>query len=245
MKKVLIFSALLFGGCFLTLSNAQKKVYFTSGGEVIFSKGDLQFTNSYINSQPGAEIVSEPVRFSIFLHLGQNSHFDLTNNIGFFSGYGLRNVGMISDENLPEYGKVKIVRRVYSLGVPLAIKLGSFKDNYYVYAGGEYEWAFHYKEKYWNNYSRKRDKTKRGEWFGNQTNTFLPSAFVGIQFPKGINLKFKYYLTDFLNSNYSSSSVVSDLHRYKQSKMFYIALTYQVKNSDVRKDKKQDELAQY
>lgn len=245
MKKLVIISLFLFSGFFLTHLEAQKKVYQTTSGETIFSFGNLQYTDAYKTAHPGSEILSQPVRFSMFIHIEQNTNYDITKNVGFFSGVGLRNIGVISDENLPEFGKAKIIRRAYTLGVPLGIKLGSLADNFFIYGGGEYEWAFHVKEKYWNSYNRDGVKTKHSKWFSNQVNPFLPSLFVGIQFPKGYNLKFKYYLTDFLNSNYRSSNEISDLGRYKESSLMYIALTMKLKTSEVVNTKKRDEIAQY
>ena len=71
------------------------------------------------------------------------------------------------------------------LGVPLAIKLGSFKNHFYFFGGGEYEMAFHLKEKYWtDSFDRSGPKTKSTEWFSSQTPTFLPSLFAGVQFPR-------------------------------------------------------------
>jgi hypothetical protein len=229
----------------------QTKTYTTSGGEIIFSWGDLKYTDAFQSSYDQASISSQPVRFTTFLHLQQRWHLDLNNSIGFFTGLSLRNIGMTSDEVLPEnyqdanptYFNAKIIRRTYSVGVPLAIKLGSFNDHLYVYAGGEMEWAFHYKEKWWDNHSRSGSKTKTTTWWPNQVTTFLPSAFVGLQFPGGVNLKFKYYLENFLNSkeynNYANatnrSHVVSDLTKYEQSNLFYVSISFNFKTANIIK----------
>jgi hypothetical protein len=159
---------------------------------------------------------------------------------------------MITDETLPtnvytpgveiQYENYNIIRRQYMLGVPLAIKLGSFKNHIYFFGGGEYEMAFHLKEKYWTaSFDRSGPKTKSMEWFSSQTPTFLPSLFAGVQFPGGINLKFKYYLTDFLNNNYKVSSnstdgssfSLSDLTRYESSELFYFSVCWQFDTSSL------------
>jgi hypothetical protein len=189
---------------------AQTNTYSTSGGEIIFSWGDLKYTDQFKNTFGDAQISGQPVRFTVFFHLQQFWHLDLGNNVGFFTGLGLRNIGMVSDEVLPEnyqdptptYFNAKVIRRTYSLGIPLAIKLGSFKDHLHIYGGGEIEWAFHMKEKWWNSHTRSGTKTKTTPWWPNQITTFLPSTFIGVQFPGGVNLKFKYYLENFLNQNY-------------------------------------------
>jgi opacity protein-like surface antigen len=231
----------------ISISMTAQHVYPVTSGELIFSQSKAAFTQAFLTQYPGASLAGNNVRFTAFFHLGQYIHCDFNNNIGFFSGLGVRNVGMITDENLPQtvsatdganvnYSRYNIVRRQYMLGVPLAIKLGSFKDHTYFFAGAEYEMAFHFKEKYWtDSFDRSGPKTKSTEWFSSQTPTFLPSLFAGVQFPGGVNLKFKYYLTDFLNSDYKVSSnstdgslfSISDLTRYESSQVFYFSVCWQ------------------
>ena len=117
------------------------------------------------------------------------------------------------------------------LGVPLAIKLGSFKDNFYIYAGGEYELLFHYKQKLFVD----GDKTKYSEWFSDRTNRFLPSVFAGVQFPKGVNLQFKYYLDDFLNRDFRGTDfgVPVSYANYK-TQIYYISLSFNLRNKSFR-----------
>lgn len=252
MKTKLPLILLLFG--LIDLPMMGQHVYPVTSGEIIFSQSQATFTQAFLTQYPGASLASNNVRFTAFLHIGQYIHCDFTNNIGFFSGLAIRNVGMITDETLPQtvsatdgasvpYAKYNVIRRQYMLGVPLAIKLGSFKDHVFFFAGGEYEVAFHLKEKYWtDSFDRSGPKTKRTEWFSSQTPTFLPSVFAGIQFPGGVNLKFKYYLTDFLNTDYkiSGNSVdgnpfsISDLTRYESSQVFYFSLCWQFDTSELR-----------
>jgi hypothetical protein len=229
----------------LNLSNqAQTRKYTTSDAELIFSWGNLEYIDGY-----DGEIVKNPIRFTCFFHLGQNYNYDFSKNVGFFTGYGLRNVGFITNEVLPDgsgnYFNAKIIRRTYSLGIPVALKFGSMKDRFFVYGGGELECAFAYKEKYWNSHSRSGTKSKYSDFFGKEVNRFLPSGFVGVQLPKGLNIKFKYYLTDFLNNDYKRHSsgrnaIVSDLTKYKSSHLAYIALTWQFEPKEVLKKKQQD-----
>ena len=124
----------------------------------------------------------------------------------------------------------------------LALKFGSFKNHFYFYGGGEYELAFVLKEKYWTGtYSRDGTKTKSVTWFSNQTPAFLPSLFAGVQLPGGINLKFKYYLTDFLNADYKVSGNsqegatfdLSDLSRYQESQIFYFSVCWQFNTAEL------------
>jgi hypothetical protein len=245
MKSRLYFIIFIFIGL-INIPLLAQHVYPVTSGELIFSQSNASFTQAFLDQYPGAGLSGNNVRFTAFFHLGQYIHCDFTDNIGFFSGLGVRNVGMITDETLPtnvytpgveiQYENYNIIRRQYMLGVPLAIKLGSFKNHVYFFGGGEYEMAFHLKEKFWTgSFDRSGPKTKSMEWFSSQTPTFLPSVFAGVQFPRGINLKFKYYLTDFLNTDYKVSTnsnegspfSISDLTRYKSSQLFYFSLCWQ------------------
>jgi hypothetical protein len=230
----------------LSISVMAQHVYPVTSGEIIFSQSNTSFTREFLNQYPDASLAADNARFTIFFHLGEYVHIDLNNSIGFYSGLGVRNVGMITDESLPQtvtnsgadvpYSDFKIIRRQYMLGIPLALKLGSFNNHFYIFGGGEYEMAFNMKEKYWSNtFDRSGSKTKSNKWFSNQTPTFLPSLFAGIQFPRGFNIKFKYYLQDFLNQDYKVSRNnnegatfnISDLTRYKKSQVFYFSLCWQ------------------
>jgi len=232
---------------FINIPAMAQKIYPVTSGEVIFSQSQSSFTSSFISQYPTAKMVTNNVRFTVFFHIGQYIHYDFNDNFGMFSGLAIRNVGMITDETLPQtvtlipantvqYSDHKIIRRQYMLGVPLAFKVGAFNNHFYLYGGGEYEMAFHLKEKYWTGtFDRSGSKTKNTQWFSNQTPTFLPSVFAGVQLPGGINLKFKYYLTDFLNSDYTTSRNstegstfdISDLSRYQESQIFSFSLCWQ------------------
>jgi hypothetical protein len=251
--KNLILSILIFG--FFIIPVKSQKVYPVTSGEIIFSQNQSAFTSDFMQQYPGAALVGSNVRFTMVINIGQYMHFDINNNLGFYSGLAVRNIGMITDETLPQtvtltnqtvnYSNYNIVRRQYTLGIPLALKLGSFKDHFYLFGGGEYELAFVYKEKYWTDtFDRSGAKTKMVTWFGSQTPTLLPSVFGGIQFPGGFNVKFTYYMTDFLNSGYKNSKnnqegaiySISDLSRYQKSQVFFLSLCWQFDTSDMARE---------
>ena len=245
MKLKLVF---FIAGFILYLPNLKaQKTYSSTVTEFIFSSGNVQFTDAFLSQYPDAKTIKTDLRFTAFFHICQDWHIDFTNNIGVITGLGLRNVGLISDEVLPDPNNTsslldyKIIRRLYTLGVPLAFKLGSFKDHIFFYGGGELEMALHYKEKYWTNtHSRKGDKAVYTSWFGEQTPLILPSVFGGIQLPKGINIKVKYYINNFLSNSYKRSGNdnefnVSDLTRYKKSQVFYLALSMQFNTAYITK----------
>jgi hypothetical protein len=245
MKKTLLLVILAFVS--LHFADAQVKTYSVTSGEMIFSMSNVEFTDDFLGEYPNAEMTKTNVRWTVFFHLGQYWHIDFTNNIGLKSGLGIRNVGLITDEKLPEVvgsdvmTNFKIIRRQYFLGIPLALKVGAFDKHMYFFGGAEYELAFLYKEKYWQSHSRDGSKTKSTEWFGNQSPTFIPSVFGGVQLPGGINVQFKWYLNDFLNNNYSVESTagspypVSDLTRYKTSQVFYVSLSWQFNTAYITK----------
>ena len=242
MKKQILSLIAVAIFAFTQSANAQSNSYWTSGMEFIFSWSDAQFTEEFMQQYPEASILDNPVRFTIVLNVAQNYHIDFSNNVGIFTGMALRNVGMITNENLPQqmdgaaYQNYKLIRRQYTLGVPLALKIGNFDKSFFLFGGGEIEWAFVYKQKYWNTLDRSGEKTKSVDWFGNQTPAFLPSVFGGVQFPGGVNVRFKYYLTDFLNNNYrlntqaSGQFNVGDLTRYESTQLFYVAVSWSLKD---------------
>jgi hypothetical protein len=251
MKSKIYFCLFITLGIINISVMAQKEFYTVTSGELIFSQSQASFTQEFIDQYPDARLADNNVRFTCFFHLGQYLHYDINDNFGLYSGLGVRNVGMITDESLPQtvtvsgaivpYDDYKVIRRQYMLGVPLAFKVGSFSKHLYFFGGGEYELAFVLKEKYWTgSFDRDGSKTKTVKWFSDQTPTFLPSVFAGVQFPGGFNVRFKYYLTDFLNTDYKVSSNsqeggsfnLSDLTRYKESQVFYVSLCWQFNTAD-------------
>jgi len=250
--KLKLWTLIIAGFGLFNIPAMAQTIYPVTSGEMIFSQSNASFNQSFINQYPNAKLVANNVRYTVFFHIGQYIHYDINNKVGLFSGLAIRNVGMITDETLPQtvtstpssatYSDYKIIRRQYMLGVPLALKVGAFNNHFYLYGGAEYEMAFHLKEKYWSNtFDRSGSKTKSTQWFSNQTPTFLPSVFAGVQLPGGINLKFKYYLTDFLNSDYTtsrnstegSSFDISDLSRYKESQVISFSLCWQFNTSAI------------
>jgi len=193
--------------------------YRENSGEFIFAFSDVEKNEVKIPTK---------MRFTLFFHAGQNLHYDISNTMGFFSGYGIRNIGIVTEENNAIYK-----RRTYALGIPLAFKAGSFNKHLYVYGGGEYELFFHYKQKQY----LEGDKSKQSEWFSLRTKRFAPSIFGGIQFPGGINLKFKYYPENFLNTSFKGYdfSTPVDYSDFNKTQLFYFSLSL---NFKVKKFKK-------
>lgn len=220
-----------------TQAQAQKRVYHSSGGEVIFSGADVNLNGVSVHTN---------LRFTIFFHTQQMINLDLNDHIGIYSGFAIRNVGLITedlyqnvgfsgiDNTHPNWNKnTKVKRRSYSLGFPLALKVGSFDKNFFFYAGGEYEWMFHYKQKLFID----DNKTKFTEWTSDRVNPWVPSLFAGIQFPQGFNLKFKYYMDDFLNQNFRGEDFGQsvDYSQFESSGIWYVSLAFIINKKQIQK----------
>jgi hypothetical protein len=217
------------------LSAQAQKIYMSTSGEIILSGADVNFNGSDVNTN---------IRFTLFFHLQQQLNFDLSDNIGLYTGLGIRNVGLIMedyyqnvgydvDQSHPDYNKnTKIKHRSYALGFPLALKLGTFEKGYFAYGGVEYEWMFHYKQKKFIDGAKSRFK----EWTSDRVNPWIPSWFVGLQFPGGFNLKFKYYLDDFLNKDFVGQDFGQDVYysQFETSGIWYISFTTVLKWKSIR-----------
>jgi len=185
MKKVFYTVFLLF--LYLSISFktfGQTNIYTTSGIEILFSFANIQ--------QDGNETGSI-LRFAPVLNSQTFVNFDVAENAGFFIGAGVRNVGFIYDQDSDTRKKF----RTYNLGIPVGMKLGDL-ERFFGYIGYELEIPFHYKEK---TFISER-KEKFTVWFSNRVPTVNHSLLVGVQFPYGLNLKFKYYFTEFFNRDF-------------------------------------------
>ncbi len=206
MKKLLTLIALL---GFLVASQAQKP-YITSDGELILGFASI--------NQSGVEEQSIP-RFSMFFHGQSFAHFDQGENFGLFTGLTIRNVGFIYDQD----ASIRKKYRTYNVGIPIGIKIGDM-NNLYVYGGYEFELPINYKEKTFIN-EKKEDKFN--VWFSSRTPAFYNTLFVGVRFPRGVSLKFKYYLTPFFDKGYTQivNGVETQPFQNLGVNTFHIALT--------------------
>jgi len=236
MKQVysILFVALLF---FSIESQAQVDIYHSNGFEFILSGADVGFNGVDVNNN---------MRFTLFFHTQQQANFDFTNNIGLFTGFAIRNVGFIVedlyqnvgfsniDSSDPNWNKnTKIKRRSYALGFPLALKIGNFNKHFFFFAGGEYEWMFHYKQKLFLD----DNKTKFKEWTSDRVNPWMPSFFAGVQFPYGFRLKVKYYMDDFLNTSFTGQDFGKDVDysQFESTGMWYISMAFFINKRDLER----------
>ncbi|WPQ63790.1 hypothetical protein SIO70_02810 [Chitinophaga sancti] len=191
----------------------RQHVYATNGGDgPILSFGDVKANGAHVNTAP---------RFTLFFNVGRNYNYDFTKWLGIYSGVNLKNIGIITKEN-----GTKLKRRVYTLGVPLGLKIGDVRgQNFFFFLGGQYDLAFNYKEKQFIN----GDKVKKfNEWFSDRTPLLMPSLFAGFRFYPGIGLKVQYYPNNFFNQDFKETvaGVTTYPYRDMASKMFFVTLTY-------------------
>ncbi|MCF8365708.1 MAG: hypothetical protein K9H16_08000 [Bacteroidales bacterium] len=199
--------------------------YFTSGGEMIFSFAAIDNAGS-----DNGNIL----RWSPVFNFQNLANFDVSNNFGFFSGINIRNVGFIYDDYTdPETGNtVKKKFRNYTAGIPVGLKIGNL-DKLFLFGGYEIEFPFNYKEKTFEN-EVKTDKFN--VWFSKRVPAIYHTFLVGIQFPHGANLKFKYYLTNFHNKDFTktlSNGTTVKPYEFLNANVFYISLAFDLfKNTE-------------
>jgi hypothetical protein len=212
MKKAISFFIALLLSYF---SYAQaKKIYSVTSGEWI-----LSFANVKEN---GIEASSVP-RFSPVFNFQNLVNYDMTDKFGLIAGLGFRNVGFIYDKpNSNERWKY----RTYNIGIPIGFKIGNMEGGRFLYAGYELEIPVNFKSKKFVN----EDKTdKSSVWFSQQVTTFNSALFVGVQLPLGGNLKFKYYLSNFFNKDYTAQDTSGNPYKPYQDmnvNVFYFSLNF-------------------
>ncbi|WP_296702854.1 hypothetical protein [Algoriphagus sp.] len=216
MKRLLLLS---FFCCFSFTLLAQqtpsvKKAYTASTGETILSFGILEAEPLETGTIP---------RFTPFFNFGQQLHYDFSDKFGFYTGLNLRNVGMINDLN----DSIRIKQRTYNVGIPIALKVGDM-EGFQFAAGFEAEFAVAYKQKVYVN----GEKRKSSAWFDDRTNTFLPSVFAEFKNEQGNFIRFKYYLSDYLQTENQKINVPGVDYRPTSSQMFYVSIGYVINNRD-------------
>lgn len=236
MKKLSFVSAIIFAATSLTVATAQesieKKFYWKSASEFIFSWGDV--TAKGVDNSGSVEMmdVNPIVRFTCFFHLQAQLHHDFSDKVGFFTGLGIRNVGIINDLN----DTIKLKQRSYTLGIPIAFKFGKVESGPYFSVGGEAELFFHYKQKAFYD----DEKFKKTEWFSDKVNLFNPSVFIDINSKRGAYIRFKYYLLDFLVEDKQDVKIYGNPYSYfpETSKMFYVSIGATIRSFSSKSSKK-------
>jgi len=213
MKKFSLF-VLLLTTVFTLPGFGQSEAYVTTGGEMIFSFADIED-----NGQSGESIL----RWAPVVNIQSMLNKDLSNRLGLFTGLAVRNVGYIyGDYTDPATDVVyKKKFRSYNIGIPVGIKIGDL-DKMFLYGGYEVEFPFLYKEKTFDG-GDKINKTTG--WFSHRQELIQHGFLVGIQFPYGMNVKFKYYLSEFHNQDYTDGAGVQP-YAGLTSNIFYFSFSY-------------------
>ncbi len=134
-------------------------------------------------------------RYSYFFNMGVDINFNLHKNISPFTGFQLKNIGLITRIN----DSIRFKERVYTIGAPIGIKLFSNDKKFMFKTGADVALAFNYKKKYFLN----DDKLyKKNEFFSNDASYLFASVFAGVSYA-GISLTGNYYLTNFYNPSFT------------------------------------------
>lgn len=217
MKR--IFSLSILSCLFLLASFSQSKIYVTSGSEMIISFAGIE------DEGQDAESL---LRWAPVLNLQSMLNMDISSRAGLFTGLAVRNVGYIySDYTDPATENIyKKKFRSYNIGIPVGIKIGNLEKRF-IYGGYEVEFPFLYKEKTFDGDAK---ISKITGWFSKREQLIQHGFLVGIQFPNGLNVKFKYYLSEFHNRDYVDAAGNKPYAALK-SNIFYFSLSsYLFKN---------------
>jgi hypothetical protein len=208
-------------GIFITNSAiSQTKTYVSSGGEMIFSFATI---NDHGITQ------SSTMRWAPVINVQTMLNADFSDHMGIFTGLALRNVGYIYDNYKDPVDNNIIYKkkfRSYNLAVPLGIKIGNL-DRLFFYGGYEVELPFLYKEKTFD--GGDKISTITG-WFSDRQQLFQHGFLAGIQFRNGLNLKFKYYLSEFHNQNFVDSGGIKPYEGLKTNVFYFSLSSYIFKN---------------
>lgn len=167
---------------------------------------DAAIFSTSVYSAPGKSNQLSTLRFSYFFNFGFNFNYDFSNHIGIYTGAGIKNIGYIEKTKSPDF---TVKRRVYTIGVPLGIKIGNIKKRNYVMLGGGLDVPFNYKQK--NFLFKRSNKSKFNEWFSDYTPPIMPYVFVGGSFAPGVSLKLQYYPGNFLNTEHEEPLIPSGI----------------------------------
>jgi len=192
-----------------------KHVYFTASTDIIFQhipnySEDYEYTMA--------------MRTSIFFNTSFNTHIDFSKHFGLLQGFAIKNVGMkTKNEVLDNIRYDYIIRRSYMAEAYAAIKIGNLRKFSFLYIGAGYDFSFHYRQKQKINNKKIIDH----QWFSKATETFVPSAIIGYQFPKGFHLQLQYYMSNFLNTSYKGK--FGDFSRFPDTQILQLSISFQQK----------------
>lgn len=198
---------------------------------------DAAILSSSLFTKPGQTNKLSTPRFSYFWNFGFNFNYDFNNSIGLYTGIGIKNIGFIE--------KIKdstIKRRVYTLGVPLGIKLGNLSKRTFLFAGAGIDIPMNYREK---GFVKRNNKQKFNEWFSERNNQFLPYVFVGMSFKPSMTLKLQYYFNSMMNTGFAEYPGTAVLPSYPYAgydvRLLMISMGFDIHYNRTPKKKKAEQ----
>jgi hypothetical protein len=106
----------------------------------------------------------------------------------------------------------------------------------FLFGGYELEIPFNYKEKKFVNDEK---VNKFNTWFSDRTPGIYHTVFAGFQTSRGLQIKAKYFLTNFFNKNFAAREENSNniIYPYKttDANVFYVSLSMQVQSKPRKK----------
>ncbi len=223
LRNLLIITFTFFA--FIETSVAQNTFNITTNGEFIFSFAP----NVENNGVSGKNII----RWTPWFNLQSFGAIYFNKHIDGLVGMSVKNIGFIDDYADPSNSKIKKKYRTYNFGLPVGVKV-NILNNLFVFGGYEIEFPFHYKEKTFENNNKMDNKIT--EWFSNRTACCFHTVFAGVQFPGGLSIKFKYYMNNFFNEDFS---VIYDggtyfPYRGKKANIMYVSFSFSLfKEKDI------------
>jgi hypothetical protein len=197
----------------------QSRGYWSGGGEMLFSWADI--------TDNGAD-ASSTLRWSPVINVQGRYNQDFSDKFGVFTGLYCLNVGYIYDDYQDRTNDPNVFGpphkekfRSYNVGAPIGIKIGDLKGTHF-YGGYEIEFPIRYKEKTFEGSDKVNTTTG---WFSDRQEPFQHGFFVGVQFPYDFHIRFKYYVSEFHNQDYTTGDGIKP-YSGLESHIMYISLGY-------------------
>jgi len=198
-----------------------QKLYQASEVNVILSVADINRNGDQIKT---------PVRFAPFVNISQQLNFDISRNLGICSGVEIKNIGLTMQDSIISK------HRAYSGGINLSVKLGNFKRNIYVFAGGSYEYLFSYKERI----ILDNEEIIRRNYYRNDINQFLPALMAGVNI-KGLTFRVQYYLDNFFSDKYAFVDNANNIYSpLEKSELILVMIGLRKNFKDILRKKEKD-----
>jgi len=176
------------------MGNPPQKAYFSTGI-------DGYILSTTLKQRTGESLNLSTPRFTGFVNIGVHINYDFSRHSGIYTGLGIKNIGFIEKFNNPDY---TIKHRVYTIGVPLGLKLGDVRYGSYLIVGGGLDLPFNYREKA---FEKRSDKQKFNEWFSDRTPAVMPYVFVGVHLRPLLAFKLQYYPANFMNRDFTVNGI--------------------------------------